>query len=522
MTTDQNILWIDDEIDLLEPHILMLEDKGYHVTRVTNGRDAIERVQAERYDLIFLDEQMPGMNGIETLRRIKGLTPELQVVMVTKSEEEHIMDDAIGRQISDYLIKPVHPKQVLLTCKRLLDTKRIREERVTQDYLSSFGEISTLTSRSPSPSDWIDIYLKLVATDRELDGDEGLRQVLSDQMRETNREFARWIEEEYEGWIERIGELPGTNRPILSPDIVPRFVAPEIGKGKPVFFFVVDCMRFDQWQELERLLYPFYTMEKDYHFSILPTATPYSRNSIFSGMLPASLASRYPKWWESAEEDEQSRNRHEEPFLADLLKRRHLNVKLHYEKVTRTHEGRAIAQSILNMAENDLTAIVVNFVDNLAHSRSDSAILKEIAPDERAYRALTGTWFEHSWLFEALQSLSKIDCTVIITTDHGVVRALHPTKVIGDKETSTSLRYKVGRNLKCDTRHALHVTQPERYGLPGRQLNTHYIIAKEDYYFVYPTNYNYYVNLYRDTMQHGGVSMEEMILPVIRMRPSGQ
>jgi hypothetical protein len=271
---------------------------------------------------------------------------------------------------------------------------------------------------------------------------------------------------------------------------------------------------------MERMLYPYYGMEKEFYFSILPTATPYSRNAIFSGLLPSDLTKRYPDWWNSAEEDEQSRNRHEELFLGDLLKRRHLTPKVQYEKVIRTHEGRSIAQSILNMAENDLTAIVVNFVDNLAHSRSDSAVLKEIAPDERAYRALTATWFEHSWLFEVFRSLSRIDCTIIITTDHGVIRALHPTKVIGDKETSTSLRYKVGRNLKCDNRHALHVKEPEEYGLPGRQLNTHYIVAKEDYYFVYPTSYNHYVNLYRDTMQHGGISMEEMILPVIRLRPN--
>jgi len=520
MTNDQHILWIDDEIELLEPHILLLEDKGYQVTRVTNGRDAVDHVQTQRFDLIFLDEQMPGMNGIETLQRIKGLTPELLVVMVTKSEEEHIMDDAIGRQISDYLIKPVHPKQVLLTCKRLLERKRIREEAVSRDYLSSFGEISAVMAQTPTTADWTDIYLRLVAADRELAGDEGLRQVLDDQIRETNREFGRYVEEHYSDWVSRISELPGETRPALSPDVVPKWVAPEIGKGKPVFFFVIDCMRLDQWLEMERMLYPYFDMEKDYYFSILPTATPYSRNSVFSGLLPSELARRYPDWWQSSEEDEQSRNRHEDLFLGDLLKRRHLSPKLNYEKVIRTQEGRAIAQSILNMAENDLTAIVVNFVDNLAHSRSDSAVLKEIAPDERAYRALTGTWFEHSWLFEAFQSLSKIDCTIIITTDHGVIRALHPTKVIGDKETSTSLRYKVGRNLKCDSRHSLHIREPEEYGLPGRQLNTHYIVAKEDYYFVYPTNYNYYVNLYKDTMQHGGISMEEMILPVIRLRPN--
>jgi len=514
-----HILWVDDEIELLEPHIMMLEQKGYHVTRVSNGRDAVDRVKSRRFDLVFLDEQMPGMNGLETLAEIKNLMPDLQVVMVTKSEAEHIMDEAIGSQISDYLIKPVHPKQILLTCKRLLEKQRIRGERISKDYLQSFGEISAAFSQSPNWEDWVDIYLRLVKADREMEGDDGLRQVLADQQREANREFGRFIEEVYPGWVDSVKQRSTSGRPTLSHEVISRFVIPQLGKGRPVFFFVIDCMRYDQWLEIEHLLYPKFKMDKEFYYSILPTATPYSRNAIFSGLLPDELARRYAKWWNDAADDEHSKNRHEEELLADLLKRKGASCRMQYKKVVRAADGRSVGQAIPNMLENDLNAIVVNFVDNLAHGRSDSAILKEISPDERAYRALTLTWFEHSWLYEAIQTLARQDCTIIITTDHGVIRALHPSKVIGDRETSTSLRYKVGRNLKCDTRQAIHVKEPETYGLPGVKLNTHYIIAREDYYFVYPTNYNHYVNYYRDTMQHGGVSMEEVILPVITMKP---
>lgn len=515
-----HILWVDDEIELLEPHIMMLEDKGYRVTRVTNGKDAIDKVSNSRFDLVFLDEQMPGMNGLETLERIKNQSPDLPVVMVTKSEEEEIMDDAIGHQISDYLIKPVHPKQVLLTCKRLLERGRIREQQASKDYLASFGEISQAMGGSLSWNEWVDIYLQLVKADFSLESDDGLRQVLSDQQRDANREFGRYIENNYEDWIAASGDKPGELRPVLSHDVVSQYVVPELGKGKPVFFFVVDCMRYDQWLEMERLLYPHFDMQREFYYSLLPTATPYSRNAIFSGLLPSELASRYAELWQNSEQDDHSKNRHEERLLGDLLKRKHVSCKMQYEKVVRSGEGKSVVKQLNKMKDNDLNAIVVNFVDNLAHSRSDSPILKEIAPDEKAFRSLTRTWFEHSWLFEALQLLARTDATIIITTDHGVVRALHPSKVIGDRDTSTSLRYKVGRNLKCDTRQAIHITDPGRYGLPGRSINTDYIIAKEDFYFVYPTNYNYYVNHYRDTMQHGGVSLEEVILPVIRLRPT--
>lgn len=521
MPTQPRILWADDEIELLRPHILFLESKGYEVDSVTNGSDAVDRVRGSRYDVVMLDEQMPGMGGLEALTEIKNVSPDVPVVMVTKSEEEHLMEEALGGQINDYLTKPVNPSQILLTLKRILERRRIRSEKVSQRYLQSFNEITQSLMYDLTHDEWVDIYQKLIGFDLELEGDEGARQILSDQYQEANRAFGRFIEQEYAAWIADADREPDA-RPILSHEILPRFVFPEMGKGRPVVFFLIDCMRHDQWLQFDRLLSPLFDIQRQFHYSILPTATPFSRNSIFSGLLPRDFARRFPGIWEEAAEDEHSRNRYEEEFLTDLLQRKKLDARLRYDKLIGTQDGRDFAQNIADYGQSDLSAIVVNFVDILTHSRSDSDVLKEIAPDERAFRALSRTWFEHSWLFQAFRDLSQMDCTIVVTSDHGAVRSLHPTKVIGDRDTSTALRYKYGRNLKCDERHAILIRDPERYGLPKDQANTNFIIAKEDYYFVYPTNYNKYQNLYRDTFQHGGASMEEMILPVLTMRPRGR
>ena len=513
------ILWADDEVDLLKPHILFLESKGYDVTSVTNGADAVEKVRAEPFEVVLLDEQMPGMDGLETLTEINRIVPDLPVVMVTKSEEERIMEEALGRRISDYLTKPVNPSQVLLTCKRILDRKRLLHEQISQSYLQAFNAITSALMNPLSVDEWIDLYVQLVKFDLDLEGDEGVRQILEDQYREANRAFGKYIEDNYVDWIRQVDDGRRDHRPLLSHEVVPAAVVPQLGTNGPVIFFVIDCMRYDQWIMFERLLSPHFQIETSFHFSLLPTATPYSRNAIFSGLLPRELAKRYPKIWADGEEDEYSRNRSEDVFLQDQLKRNRVDCRVRYDKLTGAGDGRDFAQSIHDLLQQDLSAVVVNFVDVLAHSRSDSAVLKEIAPDERAYRGLTRTWFEHSWLFQALKDLASTECTVVVTTDHGAVRSLHAAKVIGDRHTSTALRYKYGRNLKCDDRHAIFVKDPESYGLPSTGINSNYIIAKEDYYFVYPTNYNQYLNKYRDTVQHGGASMEEMILPVITMLP---
>ncbi len=510
------ILWADDEIDLLRPHILFLETKGYEVTSVTNGADAIGKADQTRYDVILLDEQMPGMGGIDILEEIKQKAPETPVVMVTKSEEERLMEEALGGQISDYLTKPVNPSQILLTIKRLLDHSRLRTEKVSRDYLQSFNRITQALMNPLTHSEWVDVYRQLVHYDLELKGDEGARKILEDQYREANRAFGRFIEDQYATWIHA---RPGEERPVLSHEVIPRYVIPKMESGKPVIFLVIDCMRYDQWLEFETLLYDLFDIEKEFYYSILPTATPYSRNAIFSGLLPADIAKRYREMWESGEDDEHSRNRNEEQFLRDLMKRRHLDPKIRYEKLVKSRDGREFARQTDAFVSQDLSAIVINFVDILAHSRSDSDVLKEIAPDERAYRALTRTWFEHSWLYQAFAEFARTECTIVVTTDHGAIRSLRSAKVHGDRNTSTALRYKYGRNVKCDGKHAILVENPDAYGLPKNEANTNYIIAKEDYYFVYPTNFHHYQNLYRDTMQHGGASLEEMILPVVTLRP---
>ncbi len=513
------ILWADDEIDLLRPHILFLEQKGYSVTSVTNGADALARIREDLFDVVLLDEQMPGMDGLDTLTAIKEVQPEVPVVMVTKSEEEHLMEEALGGQISDYLTKPVNPSQILLTCKRLLDRVRLRHQKASQDYLRRFNQITLALMNPLSHSEWIDLYRELVHYDASLDGDEAARQILTDQYQEANRSFGRFIEDSYRRWIHSFDAKDKQDRPVLSQEVIPNWVFPALSGSGPVLFFVIDCMRYDQWLEFERLLQPLYSMEKGFHYSVLPTATPYARNAIFSGLLPRDIARRYARNWSDGQDDEHSRNRHEESYLEDLLRRSGKEgIRMRYRKLTSKADGHAFAQEAMDYLQMDLSAIVVNFVDILAHSRSDSDVLKELAPDERAYRALSRTWFEHSWLFQAFQVLAEHSCTIVLTTDHGAVRSLHPTTVKGDRNTSTALRYKCGRGLYANQRHAIFISDPPAYGLPSDHLTSNYIIAKEDYYFVYPTNYHRYVNQYRDSLQHGGASMEEMILPVITMR----
>ena len=514
-----HILWVDDEIELLRPHLLFLESKGYEVSSASNGADAVDQVRETPTDIVLLDEQMPGMGGLDTLPELKRVAPDVPVVMVTKSEEEDLMEEALGRQISDYLTKPVNPSQVLLTIKRLLESERLENEKASQNYLQTFGQITQQLMGPLSHDEWVDLYLKLVRYDMEVEGDENARQVLDDQLREANRSFGRFIEDHYPTWIDTVDTEPGEERPVLSHEVIPHYVLPELEEDRPIVFFIIDCMRYDQWLVFEKMLRPHFSMDKSFYYSLLPTATPFSRNAIFSGLLPRDIAERFSRIWSQSEEDEKSRNRNEEQFLQDLLDRRHLDLNLRYDKLIATEEGQAFTQSVSDLTQHDLSAVVVNFVDVLAHSRSDSDVLKEIAPDERAYRDLTRTWFEHSWLYQALQKLASQDCTVVVTTDHGAVRCLHATKVIGDRETSTALRYKYGKNLKCNDQHAIFVKDPARYGLPASSINTNYIFAKEDYYFVYPTNYHHYQNKYRDTMQHGGASMAEMILPVITMQP---
>lgn len=509
------ILWADDEIDQLKPHIIFLENKGFEVTPVTNGDDAITLIRERPFDIIFLDEQMPGMDGIATLGRIKTLQPSLPVVMITKSEEESIMEEAIGGKISDYLIKPVNPNQIVLTIKRILERQRIRNEKFAQTYLRNFNKISDRIHDNVSWEEWIDIYKQLTRWDIDLEsGEESLRQVLADQYQEANKMFGNFIEDNYQSWL----EASTPERPALSIDIVNEYVLPHVENGQTTLFLVIDCMRYDQWMMFEDLLNEDYSIDTDFYYSILPTATPYSRNAIFSGLFPLEIKEQYPDLWHEGE-DESSLNRYEKELLLKQLARKGINKNVKYEKVLNTEEGQNITDNIHNYLQVPLSTFVYNFVDTLVHSRSDSDVLKEIAPDVPAFRSLTKTWFQHSTLFEIFNILADEEVVIVVTSDHGAVRALRDTKVLGDRDTSTSLRYKYGRNLSPEESATINIENPADYKLPTPGHSNNYVIAKEDYYFVYPTNYHRYQKRYRDTFLHGGASMEEMILPIATLRP---
>lgn len=518
---NKKILWVDDEIDLLKPHILFLTERGYQVDTATNGQDAVELVKqnfrTDSYDLIFLDEMMAGMGGLSTLEMIKEVAPEIPVVMITKNEAESLMEEAIGKKISDYLTKPINPSQILMTAKKFIEGKRIEGEAVSRDYMTDFRQISSRIDGELDYNDWVDIHQKLTRWELEMDShpEIGFKEPLADQRRAANAAFGKYIESVYRDWVST-----KSGRPTLSSDVIETFVLPRMSSGKPVVFIIIDGMRLDQWLIMEDFLREIYAISKEFYYSILPTATPYSRNAIFSGIMPLEMEKKYPEIWDRGNsDDDSSRNRYEKELLTDLLQRKRVRFEPKYIKIIDPDFGRGIVANIQSFVRVPLTAIVVNFVDILAHTRSDSQILKEIAPDESAYRSLTRSWFQHSYLIDLFRTLADTKATVIVTSDHGTIRSLRGSKVIGDREASTNLRYKFGRNLKCDERQAIFVKNPEDYLLPRRGVTINYIIAKEDFYFVYPTDYHKYLEQYHDSFQHGGISLEEMIVPVAILEP---
>jgi CheY-like chemotaxis protein len=518
----KKLLWVDDEIDLLRSHIIFLSEKGYEVDTAMNGSDAIEAVKEKTYDLIFLDEMMAGMGGLETLAQIKDINQNIPVVMITKSEEETLMNDAIGGRISDYLTKPVNPSQVLLVCKKILEGKKISGQYAAKDYLQDFNQITMSLVSNPDFTEWINIYLKLVNWEVELDvhPEIGLQQTLNDQKKEANKEFSKFVEKNYRSWINSIGD---GNTPNLTTEITEKYVLNHLKEqNTSVFYFVLDCLRMDQWLVMEKHLHDIFKIEKEYYYAILPTSTPYARNALFSGLFPSEIEKYYPDLWSGNDDDENSMNKYEKELLQLLLDRKKIKLRndLKYIKIIDPEVGRNFEQNILSYKNNHFTAVVVNFLDMIAHGRSDSDILKEIAPDEPAYRSLTNSWFTHSSLLGTLKAIAKMDkVKIVITTDHGSIRSLRGAKVLGDREASTNLRFKYGRNLKVDDKHAVYIKNAQEYKLPKRGVTINYIIAKEDYYFVYPTDYHKYLSHYKDTFQHGGISLEEMILPVITMEP---
>ncbi len=516
------ILWVDDEIDLLRAHILFLEERGYRVTPVTNAEDALTLIDQERFDLVLLDEMLNGKDGLTALGEIKEKHPWLPVVMVTKNEEESLMEEAIGGKIDDYLTKPVNPSQVLSTCKKILEQREIERQRLSQNYIAAFNTVSRMLLQSPTWRDWIEIYRNVSQWEVELDShpDLGLRQTLLDQKRECNAEFAKFIERHYRSWI-AAETRPSDEAPPLSVDLVRLYLAPLLRQGRHVLFVVMDNLRLDQWFTLEPLFYEDFKISKEYYYSILPTATPYARNAIFSGLFPSEIEKQHPDLWQRSEEDEHSLNRYERQFLDFQLERLGIQLKPEpkYIKILDVSEARSLENKINSYSNIPLMSVVLNFVDILAHSRSDSEVLKEITPDDSAYRSLTRSWFEHSAIYRIIREFGRRGYTVVLTSDHGSIRGMRGAKVLGDRETSTNLRYKFGRSIKSDPRFAIMVRNPADFKLPARGINTNYLIAKEDFYFVYPTNYHHYLNYYRDSLQHGGVSLEEMVLPAAILEP---
>lgn len=511
------ILWADDEIDLLQAHVLFLRKKDYEVDTVTNGDDALYKVKNKHYDIVLLDEMMSGKDGLSTLNEMKDLFPSLPVIMITKSEEESLMEEAVGRRIDDYLTKPVNPSQILMACKRILEKKEILSEKRTSLFSQELSRISLALMNGLDYRQWIEQTLKIFHMDIELDSenDEGMRQILYEQRKEMNVEFGKYIERRYSGWLK---EKEPENRPLFSTDIVSEYIVPNLKKNKKTVFMVIDCMRLDQWFVLEEMFYDLFRVERNYYYSILPTATPFSRNALFSGLFPQEIEKMYPELW-SLDEDDESLNRYEKELLDLQLKRHGLDLKngLKYVKIMNSNGMRSLEKNMHDSLNGPLLAIVVNFVDILVHSRSDLPILREIAPDEAAFRTLTKSWFMHSPIRGVMRAIARSGADLFITSDHGSVRGLRAAKVIADREASTNLRYKFGRSLKVDAKHAVYLKEPAEWKLPRQGINSTALIAKEDYYFVYPTNYNKFVNHYKDSFQHGGISLEEMLLPIIKL-----
>ncbi len=512
------ILWADDEIDLLKPHILFLNNKGYEVTAVNSGADALDEIDHEYFDIVFLDENMPGMTGLETLSYIKSTHPNLPVVMITKNEEEQIMEEAIGSKIADYLIKPLNPNQILLSVKRILDNRRLVSERTNQSYQQDFRNLSMAFNDRMDHKEWTDVYKKLVYWELEIDNtdDKSMAEVLEMQKVEANSNFKRFIKDNYSDWLNN----PDVERPLLSHQLMKTKVFPELG-DTPVFFIVIDNLRYDQWKIMEPIIQESYNiLEEDNYYSILPTTTAYARNAIFSGMMPSDMAKNHPDIWVGEDQDEK-KNHYEDEFLKRQLKRQRLDIKSSYNKVIHTSQGKTLVDNFNNLMTNDLNVIVYNFVDMLSHARTDLQMIRELAPDESAYRSITLSWILHSPLLDLLKKAASKDVKVIITTDHGTIRVTRPFKIVGDRNTNTNLRYKQGKNLAFHDEKVFVCRKPEEIFLPKVNVSTAYVFSTEDYFFAYPNNYNHYVNYYKDTFQHGGVSLEEMILPVITLSPKG-
>ncbi len=510
-----SILWADDEIDLLKPHLLFLQDKGYDVTTATSGDEALELVDRNDFAVVLLDENMPGLSGLETLNRLKSKHQDLPVIMITKSEEEHLMEDAIGSKISDYLIKPVNPNQILLSLKKTLDNKRLISEKTTSNYQQEFRQIGMTMGDRLNWKEWAEVYKKLVYWELELDKskDESMMEILKTQKQEANKLYCKFIEHNYIRWLDG----KGMNPPMFSHTLFKARVAPLLDNPEPVFVVLIDNLRFDQWKIIQPIVSEYFKVDaEEVYSSILPSVTQYARNAFFAGMMPSEIEKKFPQYWVN-EDSEESRNDFEEPLLIEQLKRLGKDVKMSYNKITQHHQGKKLAENMTNLMQNKLNVIVYNFVDMMSHARSEMEVIRELAGDEKAYRSITLSWFENSPMMDILKEIAAMKCRLVITTDHGSIKVSTPVKIMGDKNITANLRYKSGRGMTYNQKEVFEIKKPEEAFLPKGVLSSWYAFAKEDRFFVYPNNYNQFIAHYKNTLQHGGMSMEEMIIPVITL-----
>ncbi len=511
------ILWADDEIELLKPQLFFLEKKGYEIVQVTNGYDALDVLAEDKeVEVVFLDESMPGITGLETLEKIREIDKNIPIIMITKNEAEDLMEQAIGSQIDDYLIKPVNPNQILLSLKKVMDNKMLVSRKTAIDYQQEFRKISMEINSGLDHEEWNQLYLKIIDWEIKLDNSDNdqLKEILNSQKKEANREFCKYVSKKYHAWAD------GDNAPVQSHDLFKKYLFPQLDAERPNVLVLFDNLRFDQWRILEPIINEFYRVEKEHKFySILPTATQYSRNAIFSGLLPREIQSEFPQYWLN-DNQKGGKNQYEGQLLEKQLDRLLADkIKWEYIKVRNSADAKNLNDNILNVTQNDLTCIVYNFIDMLSHARTEMEVLKELASDEKAYRSLTRSWFLNSPIWNSLQVLAEKNIKLFITTDHGTIRVSQPSRVLADRETSTNLRYKVGKNLNYAKQDVLEVTDPKKVGLPSPNISSKFIFATEDVFFLYPNNYNHYNKMYTDTFQHGGLSMQEMICPFVELEP---